>query len=69
MVVLSEKNRVKDHEQVANAIAKRVYNELTTVKKLMVNYVYLKVIDPDLYLNNNRIKQIARGGAGNLHGQ
>jgi len=69
VVVLSEKNRAKDHEQIANAIAKRVYEELTVNKKLMVNYVYLKIIDPDLYLNSNRISQIARGGWGNLHGQ
>lgn len=64
VVVLSEKNRAKDHAQVATTIAKRLHTELTIAKKLQVNYVVVKVVDPALYLDKKRIKVIARGTAG-----
>jgi len=37
---------------------------LTIAKKLQVNYVVVKVVDPALYLDKKRIKVIARGTAG-----
>ena len=64
MVVLSEKNRVKDNAQIATKIAGRLHRELTVVKKLAVNYVVVKIVDPELYLEKKRIKVIARGTAG-----
>ena len=50
--------------QVATTIAKRLHTELTIAKKLQVNYVVVKVVDPALYLDKKRIKGIARGTAG-----
>ena len=64
VIVLSEKNRAKDHAQIATTIAKRLHAELTIAKKLQVNYVVVKVVDPALYLDKKRIKVIATGAAG-----
>lgn len=64
VVILSEKNRSKDRQQVATEIAKRLLVELTVAKGLKVNYVVVKVADPEIYKKNNRIKVIAKGTAG-----
>ena len=64
VVVLSEKNRSKDNQLVATGIAKRLLAELTVAMGLKVNYVVVKIADPEIYVNDKRIKVIARGTAG-----
>ena len=64
LVVLSEKNRGKEVESVANEIAESLHTNLTKTNKLKVNQVVIKVIDPDQYARNKRVKVLGRGTAG-----
>ena len=63
-VVLSENNRDKDVNAVAKSIAESLYVNLTKTKKLQVNRVVVKVVDPGPYNDDRRIKIIGRGKAG-----
>ena len=64
LVVLSEKNRGKDVKAVAAEIAESLHTNLTKTNKLKVNQVVIKVIDPDQYARNKRVKVLGRGTAG-----
>ena len=64
LVVLSEKNRGKEVASVANEIAESLHTNLTKTNKLKVNQVVIKVVDPDQYTKNKRVKVIGRGKAG-----
>ena len=64
LVVLSEKNRGKEVESVANEIAKSLHTNLTKTNELKVNQVVIKVIDPEQYTKNKRVKVLGRGTAG-----
>ena len=64
LVVLSEKNRGKDVKAVATEIAESLHTNLTKTNKLKVNQVVIKVIDPDQYARNKRVKVLGRGTAG-----
>ena len=64
LVVLSEKNRGKEVESVANEIAESLHTNLTKTNELKVNQVVIKVIDPDQYARNKRVKVLGRGTAG-----
>ena len=64
LVVLSEKNRGKDVKAVATGIAESLHTNLTKTNKLKVNQVVIKVIDPDQYARNKRVKVLGRGTAG-----
>ena len=64
LVVLSEKNRAKDVKAVATEIAESLHTNLTKTNKLKVNQVVIKVIDPDQYARNKRVKVLGRGTAG-----
>ena len=64
LVVLSEKNRGKEVKAVAAEIAESLHTNLTKTNKLKVNQVVIKVIDPDQYARNKRVKVLGRGTAG-----
>ena len=64
LVVLSEKNRGKDVKAVATEVAESLHTNLTKTNKLKVNQVVIKVIDPDQYARNKRVKVLGRGTAG-----
>ena len=64
LVVLSEKNRSKDVEAVATEIAESLHTNLTKTNKLKVNQVVIKVVDPEQYTKNKRVKVVGRGKAG-----
>ena len=64
LVVLSEKNRAKDVKAVATQIAESLHTNLTKTNKLKVNQVVVKVVDPEQYTKNNRVKVLGRGKAG-----
>ncbi len=64
LVVLSEKNRGKAVESVANEIAESLHTNLTKTNKLKVNQVVIKVVEPEQYTKNKRVKVIGRGKAG-----
>ena len=64
LVVLSEKNRGKDVKAVATEIAESLHTNLTKTNKLKVNQVVIKVVDPEQYTKNNRVKVVGRGTAG-----
>ena len=64
LVVLSEKNRGKDVKAVATQIAESLHTNLTKTNNLKVNQVVIKVIDPEQYARNKRVKVIGRGKAG-----
>ena len=64
LVVLSEKNRGKDVKAVATQIAESLHVNLTKTNKLKVNQVVVKVVDPEPYTRNKRVKVIGRGTAG-----
>ena len=64
LVVLSEKNRAKDVKAVATEIAESLHTNLTKTNKLKVNQVVIKVVDPEQYTKNNRVKVVGRGTAG-----
>ena len=64
LVALSEKNRSKDVNEVAKELAEGLHTNLTKTNNLKVNQVVIKVVDPDLYTNNNRVKVLGRGKAG-----
>ena len=63
-VVLSEKNRGKDVKAVATQIAESLHTHLTKTDDLKVNQVVIKVVDPEQYTRNERVKVIGRGKAG-----
>ena len=64
LVVLSEKNRGKDVKAVAAQIAESLHVNLTKTNNLKVNQVVIKVVDPEQYTKNKRVKVIGRGTAG-----
>ena len=64
LVVLSEKNRGKDVKAVATQIAESLHTNLTKTNNLKVNQVVIKVVDPEQYTRNKRVKVIGRGKAG-----
>ena len=64
LVVLSEKNRAKDVKAVATQIAESLHTNLTKTNNLKVNQVVIKVVDPEQYTKNNRVKVVGRGKAG-----
>ena len=64
LVVLSEKNRGKDVKAVATQIAESLHTNLTKTNNLKVNQVVIKVVDPEQYIRNKRVKVIGRGKAG-----
>ena len=64
LVVLSEKNRGKDVKAVATQIAESLHTNLTKTNNLKVNQVVVKVVDPEQYTKNKRVKVIGRGKAG-----
>lgn len=64
LVVLSEKNRSKDVKAVATQIAESLHTNLTKTNNLKVNQVIIKVVDPQQYSKNKRVKVVGRGKAG-----
>ena len=64
LVVLSEKNRGKDVKAVATQIAESLHTNLTKSRNLKVNQVVIKVVDPEQYTRNKRVKVVGRGTAG-----
>ena len=64
LVVLSEKNRSKDVKAVATEIAESLHTNLTKTNELKVNQVVVKVVDPEPYTTNKRVKVLGRGKAG-----
>ena len=64
LVVLSEKNRGKDVKALATQIAESLHTNLTKTRNLKVNQVVIKVVDPDQYARNKRVKVLGRGTAG-----
>ena len=64
LVVLSEKNRAKEVKAVATQIAESLHTNLTKTNNLKVNQVVIKVVDPEQYTRNKRVKVIGRGTAG-----
>ena len=64
LVVLSEKNRSKDVKAVATQIAESLCTNLTKTNDLKVNQVVIKVVDPEPYTKNKRVKVLGRGKAG-----
>ena len=64
LVVLSEKNRSKDVKAVATQIAESLHVNLTKTNNLKVNQVVVKVVDPEPYTRNKRVKVLGRGTAG-----
>ena len=64
LVVLSEKNRGKDVKAVATQIAESLHVNLTKTNNLKVNQVVVKVVDPEPYTRNKRVKVLGRGTAG-----
>ena len=64
LVVLSEKNRDRDVKAVATRIAESLHTNLTKTRNLKVNQVVIKVVDPEPYTKNNRVKVLGRGTAG-----
>ena len=64
LVVLSEKNRGKDVKAVATEIAESLHTNLTKTNELKVNQVVIKVVDPEQYTKNKRVKVVGRGTAG-----
>ena len=64
LVVLSEKNRDKDVKAVATQIAESLHTNLTKTNNLKVNQVVIKVVDPEQYAKNKRVKVVGRGKAG-----
>ena len=64
LVVLSEKNRTKDVKAVATQIAESLHTNLTKTNNLKVNQVVIKVVDPEQYTKNKRVKVVGRGKAG-----
>ena len=64
LVVLSEKNRAKNVKAVATEIAESLHTNLTKTNELKVNQVVVKVVDPEQYTKNKRVKVVGRGKAG-----
>ena len=64
LVVLSEKNRGRDVKAVATQIAESLHTNLTKSRNLKVNQVVIKVVDPEQYARNKRVKVVGRGTAG-----
>ncbi len=64
LVILDESKRGEDAEKLATKLAEGLYNNLTGEKKLKVNQVVIKVIDPVAYAADKSIDVIARGKAG-----
>ena len=64
LVVLNEKNRSKDVKAVATQIAESLHTNLTKTNELKVNQVVIKVVDPEQYTRNKRVKVVGRGKAG-----
>ena len=64
LVVLSEKNRGKAVKAVATQIAESLHTNLTKTNNLKVNQVVIKVVDPEQYAKNKRVKVVGRGTAG-----
>ena len=64
LVVLSEKKRSEDVKVVATEIAEGLHTNLTKTNNLKVNQVVIKIIDPELYATNKRVKVLGRGKAG-----
>ena len=64
LVVLSEKNRGKGVNAVAKQIAESLHTNLTKTNNLKVNQVVIKVVDPEQYTKNKRVKVVGRGKAG-----
>ena len=64
LVVLSEKNRDKDVKAIATQIAESLHTNLTKTNNLKVNQVVIKVVDPEQYTKNKRVKVVGRGKAG-----
>ena len=64
LVVLSEKNRDKGVKAVAMQIAESLHTNLTKTNNLKVNQVVIKVVDPEQYAKNKRVKVLGRGKAG-----
>ena len=64
LVVLNERNRGKDVKAVATQIAESLHTNLTKTRNLKVNQVVVKVVDPEQYTRNKRVKVLGRGTAG-----
>ena len=64
LVVLSEKKRSEDVKVIATEIAESLHTNLTKTNNLKVNQVVIKVVDPQMYANNKRVKVLGRGTAG-----
>ena len=64
LVVLSEKNRTRDVNAFATQIAESLHTNLTKTNSLKVNQVVIKVVDPEQYTKNKRVKVVGRGKAG-----
>ena len=64
LVVLNEKNRGKDVKAVATEIAESLHTNLTKTRKLKVNQVVVKVVDPEPFNKTKRVKVLGRGKAG-----
>ena len=64
LIVLNEKNRSKDVKAVATEIAESLHTNLTKTNELKVNQVVIKVVDPEPYTKNKRVKVLGRGNAG-----
>ena len=64
LVVLNERNRGKDVKAVATQIAESLHTNLTKTNELKVNQVVIKVVDPEQYAKNKRVKVVGRGTAG-----
>ena len=64
LIVLNERNRSKDVTAVATEIAESLHTNLTKISKLKVNQVVIKVVDPEPYTKNERVKVLGRGTAG-----
>ena len=64
LVALSEKNRSKDVNVVAKELAESLHTNLTKTNNLKVNQVVIKIVDPDIYTKNKRVKVLGRGKAG-----
>ncbi len=64
LVVLNEKNRDREVTSVATQIAESLYTNLTKTNELKVNQVVVKVVDPEQYTKNKRVKVVGRGTAG-----
>ncbi len=64
VVALNEKHKGKAINQVADTLAAGLHTTLTITNQLKVNQVVIKIVDPEQYINHNKIRIIGRGTAG-----